>query len=68
MLRHIASAHYKEILSQKYLKDGKECRLCGKTSVHLSDLLGHVASVHNGLKDMASQFFSTWNTSSVTWH
>jgi len=51
IVRHIAIAHYKDKLAEKYDPSDLNCIHCKMTFRHDSALVGHLASVHDELKD-----------------
>jgi len=52
LLRHIASVHFKEDLSEKYILNGNKCLICDYSTKYISDLYGHLASKHHLLKNL----------------
>ena len=49
--RHMALVHFKNELKKMYVKNETDCRVCSKCFADDSQLLEHIANVHNGLQD-----------------
>ena len=48
--RHMAAIHFKNELKKMYGKNETDCRICSKTFVDYHQLLGHIATVHDGVQ------------------